>query len=69
MAAGNIAPMFVDIDRQVLGIYGNRFTKSILSKQKDFKNSTSISAMPNYVELSVSFFIELVCIVCYIYFV
>ena len=28
MAASNVAPTFVDMNRQVLGIYGNMFTKS-----------------------------------------
>ena len=54
MAASNVAPTFVDMNGQVLGIYGDMFTKShnqfnfIVRKLNCERNTTSVSTMPNY---------------------
>ena len=55
MAASNIAPMFVDMKRKFLGLYGdykvpqlNVSTSYSLSELICERKATSMSTMPNY---------------------
>ena len=67
MMGSNVAPTFVDMNGQVLGINRDMFTKShsqfdssvIANKLNCERNTTSVSTMPNYGKLSVSIYFKL----------
>ena len=64
LAAGNVVTTFVDMNGQLLAIYGNVFNKchnrfcivSQLNREDDY--AASKSTMPNYCELRMSSFIR-----------